>query len=137
MSDMREVAELAWKRITRRNWQPNTAKLQAAYDLSESQVSYVKKYLHRISEEQGVVWGWHPLSERFILVPHNQRDLAREVLLYGVGHWKEAGNNVGHMFGAAEKQGFITAAWKREMDALRKRFDLAIDRLLTDMGYKV
>jgi hypothetical protein len=126
MNNLQEAAEKAWKRIQTRQWEPTTADLITRYDLTETQVQSVKRHIRKMAGDHGVLWGWHPERERFILAAHDRPDEAREILRYVLGHWKEAGANADHAFRGAEGQGLIKANWKNRVAKLRKDFDKLI-----------
>jgi hypothetical protein len=126
--DLQAVAEDAWAYI-RRGWQFVTRTLEDRYGLNEQQSHRVKMYLHRLSAQDGILWGWRPSDGLFELA--KDAGAAREILEYAGRQWQNEGKSYDYMLEAANKQGFIADDQRQVSHIVWQEFDRQLDRLLS------
>lgn len=104
------TADDVYNRVLYSNWEPVGWEIEQDYGLSSPSVSKVKRIVKARFAEEGMVWGYDPALNRFVLAPSNTEGAQRRIIEYEIEHASSAANSIRYQVRGAETSGAITPA---------------------------
>lgn len=96
-------------RAVHEDYRPTRTELQTEYRLDDRQVLRVKKYVkENASKQYGLIWGYHPETNRYRIVPKGESVLAKQILSYAASQVANVTEGIVFQLDGAAKSGFIT-----------------------------